>query len=55
MALPKQDRASTYSDFFVHKATASGKRYEHRNFTAALVPRSNWAAVPLGTLVEVTY
>ena len=55
MGLPKTGRASTYSDFFVDKPTASGETYHHRNFTAALMTRSNWHALPLGTLVKLTY
>ena len=55
MGLPLSGRASSYSNYFSGKPTASGQPYSHSGFTAALLPKSNWHALPLGTLVKLTY
>lgn len=54
-ALPERGEASTYSDFFVGKETASSGTYSHSGFTAALLPRARWHAVPLGTRLRLTF
>jgi rare lipoprotein A len=51
---PTSGQASTYSNFFVGKTTASGDIYTHEGFTAALLPRQRWNALPMGTLLKVT-
>ena len=55
MGLPVSGLASTYSDFFINKMTASGDIYTHAGFTAALLPRERWHDVPLGTKLKLTY
>jgi rare lipoprotein A len=55
MAFPNSGKASTYSDFFINKPTASGDFYQHDKYTAALLPRSNWGALPMGTLLQLTH
>lgn len=55
MAFPSSGKASTYSDFFINKPTASGDIYQHDKYTAALLPRSNWGALRMGTLLQVTH
>ncbi|WP_312686336.1 septal ring lytic transglycosylase RlpA family protein [Kosakonia sp.] len=55
MGLPVSGLASTYSDYFVNKMTASGDIYTHAGFTAALLPRERWRDVPLGTKLKLTY
>lgn len=55
MGLPVSGVASTYSDFFLNKMTASGDLYTHTAYTAALLPRERWHAVPLGTKLKLTY
>jgi rare lipoprotein A len=53
--LPASGEASTYGDEFVGRETASGRKYRHEDYTAALLPRSRWAAVPLGTKLRITH
>ncbi|MBV8874179.1 MAG: hypothetical protein JO014_15835 [Metakosakonia sp.] len=55
MGLPVSGVASTYSDFFINKMTASGDLYTHTAYTAALLPRERWHDVPLGTKLKLTY
>ncbi len=55
MGLPVSGLASTYSDFFVNKMTSSGDIYTHTAYTAALLPRERWHAVPLGTKVQISF
>ncbi|MDR3439102.1 septal ring lytic transglycosylase RlpA family protein [Telmatospirillum sp.] len=52
--LPTSGQGSTYSNFFVNKRTASGDIYTHDGYTAALLPRERWHAVPLGTRLRIT-
>ncbi|QYE32976.1 septal ring lytic transglycosylase RlpA family protein (plasmid) [Polymorphobacter sp. PAMC 29334] len=52
--LPSSGKASTYSDFFIGKQTSSGETYAHAGFTAALLPRARWYAVPMGTRLKLT-
>ena len=54
-ALPISGQASTYSDYFKGRLTSSGEVYSHAGYTAALLPKARWYAVPLGTLVRLTY
>ena len=54
-ALPISGQASTYSDYFKGRLTSSGEPYSHAGYTAALLPKERWHAVPLGTLVRLTY
>lgn len=53
--LPAFGEASTYADRFVNNKTASGKIYRHDGYSAALLPRSRWTAVPLGTRLRLSY
>ena len=53
-ALPSSGQASTYSDFFKNKRTSSGDIYTHEGYTAALLPKARWYAVPMGSLYELT-
>lgn len=53
--LPTSGEASTYSDWFIGKRTSNGDIYTHEGWTAALLPRSRWYVVPMGTRVEVGY
>ncbi len=55
MAFPTQGKASTYSDYFKERRTASGEIYSHDKYTAALLPRSNWYVLPMGTLLKLTH
>ena len=55
MALPLAGKASTYTDKLEGHLTASGDTYRRLDFTAALLPKSNWHAVPFGTLVKLSY
>jgi len=52
---PTSGEASTYSDFFSNKPTSSGDIYTHAGYTAALLPKARWNALPLGTLLKLTY
>ena len=52
--LPSFGQASIYSDSFEGKKTANGELFRQKDYTAALLPRSRWKAVPLGTRVEIT-
>jgi rare lipoprotein A len=53
--LPSSGVASIYSDAFDRKKTANGKIFDQNGYTAALLPRSRWHAVRLGTRVELTH
>jgi rare lipoprotein A len=53
--LPTSGEASTYSDTFVGKKTASMHVYRHEEYTAALLPRTRWLAVPFGTKLRITH
>ena len=55
MSLPMSGRASTYSDKFEHRRTATGHHYSHHDFSAALLPRSNWYAPPMGSRLKLTH
>lgn len=55
MPYPIQGYASTYSDYFKWKRTASGEVYSHDEYTAALLPRANWYRIPMGTKLLLTY
>ena len=55
MTFPLSGKASTYSDWFVGKQTASGALYTPSGFTAALLPRTNWHALALGTRLKLTH
>lgn len=55
VGLPSSGEASTYSDKFVGKKTASMQVYRHEEYTAALLPRSRWSAVPFGTKLRITH
>jgi rare lipoprotein A (peptidoglycan hydrolase) len=55
MGLPLSGNASTYSNNLSGKLTASGQPYSPNDFSAALLPKSNWYALSLGTLVKLTY
>jgi rare lipoprotein A len=52
--LPASGLASIYADLFVGRKTASGEVFDQNGYTAALLPRSRWHAVRLGTHVELT-
>jgi rare lipoprotein A len=54
-ALPTTGEASTSCDYFVGKPTSSGDSYTHEDYTAALLPRSRWYVVPMGTCFRLTY
>jgi rare lipoprotein A len=55
MSFPTQGKASTYADMFEGRQTANGDSYSHAGYTAALLPRSNWYALPMGTRLRLTY
>ena len=55
MTFPLSGKASTYSDWFVGKQTASGDIYTHEGYTAALLPKTNWHALALGTRLKLTH
>jgi rare lipoprotein A len=55
MTFPVTGEASTYSDYFIGKKTSNGDTYSHDAFTAALLPKSRWYALPMGTKLKVTY
>ncbi len=55
MGFPKHGEASTYSDFFQGKTTYNGDTYNHEKYTAALLPKSRWHALHMGTLLKLTY
>lgn len=54
-SLPTKGEASTYSDYFSNRRTASGDVYKHTEYTAALLPKSRWYVVNLGTKLRLTY
>lgn len=54
-ALPASGQASIYADSFRGKKTANGETFDQNEYTAALLPRARWHAVPLGTRVELTH
>lgn len=53
--LPDRGKASSYSDYFEGKPTASGQIYSHKLLTAAILPRARWGLVPMRTKVKVYY
>ncbi len=53
--LPASGQASIYADSFDGRKTANGEAFRQGGYTAALLPRSRWQAVPLGTRVELTH
>jgi|ERR1700722_3563764 len=53
--LPPSGHASIYADSFEGKKTANGEIFNQNKYTAALLPRARWHAVPLGTRVEVEH
>ena len=53
--LPSSGQASIYADSFEGKKTANGATFHQNGYTAALLPRSRWEALPLGTRVELTH
>lgn len=54
-AIPATGLASSYSDYFVNRLTASGQVYLHTNYTAAILPRARWRLVRMGTRVRITH
>jgi len=54
MAFPTSGKASTYSNHFEHRQTSSGDIYLHSGYTAALLPKANWYALPMGTRLRLT-
>lgn len=55
MAFPTSGEASTYSDYFKGKRTSNGDIYSHEEYTAALLPKSRWYDLPMGTHLRLTY
>jgi rare lipoprotein A len=55
VALPESGSASIYADSFDGKTTANGETFDQNKYTAALLPRSRWHALQLGTHVELTH
>ena len=53
-SLPPSGVASIYSDFFEGKKTANGETFHQDGYTGALLPRTRWRDVPLGTRVDLT-
>ena len=53
--LPSSGQASIYADSFEGRKTANGATFHQNGYTAALLPRSRWQALPLGTRVELTH
>lgn len=53
--LPTSGQASIYADMFDGQKTSNGDVFDQKGYTAALLPRSRWHAVPLGTRVELTH
>lgn len=53
--IPESGLASSYSDYFVNRQTASGAIYLHTNYTAAILPRARWNKVRMGTRVRITH
>jgi rare lipoprotein A len=56
--LPTSGLASTYADHFDVPSrpamkTATGEPYSHLGYTAALLPKARWYAVPMGTLLKL--
>ena len=51
--LPASGDASIYSDWFEGKTTANGETFYQSGNTAALLPKSRWHAVKLGTRVRL--
>jgi rare lipoprotein A len=56
--LPTSGLASTYADHFdtpgrLPAKTATGEAYTHLGYTAALLPRARWYAVPMGTKLQL--
>ena len=55
LIFPTSGEASTYSDSFQGLPTASGAKYSHNNYTAAVLPKTNWHILPMKTRLRVTY
>jgi rare lipoprotein A len=55
MSFPISGEASTYSDYFKGRLTANGDIYSHDAYTAALLPRSHWYSLPMGTRLGLLY
>jgi rare lipoprotein A len=53
--LPAFGQASIYADSFAGKKTANGETFDQNGYTAALLPRTRWHAVRLGTRVQLTH
>ncbi|MCC6554497.1 MAG: hypothetical protein IT372_16080 [Polyangiaceae bacterium] len=53
-AIPASGKASSYSNYFVGKRTASGEIYSHDKYTAAILPRARWNRVRMGTKVKIS-
>ena len=54
-SLPPSGQASIYADSFEGRKTANGATFRQDEYTAALLPRERWHAVPLGTRVELPH
>jgi rare lipoprotein A len=52
--LPDSGQASIYADRFEGLRTANNETFRQAGFTAALLPRSRWQVVPLGTRAKLT-
>jgi len=52
---PTSGIASTYADKFEGKSTSNGETYSHDGYTAALIPKSRWYALPMKTRLQLTY
>ena len=50
MVLPESGFASIYADSFDGRTTANGETFDQDGYTAALLPRSRWHALQLGTV-----
>jgi hypothetical protein len=53
--LPARGVASIYSDWFDGKTTASGETFSQDGYTAALLPKTRWHAVPMKTRAKITH
>jgi len=53
--LPPSGQASIYADSFEGRKTANGETFSQNGYTAALLPRTRWHTVPLGTRVQLTH
>lgn len=53
-SLPNSGLGSIYADMFEGRPTSNGDIFHQDGYTAALLPRFRWQAVPLGTKVKLT-